>query len=57
VQEEEITTLEMVVSMEEILEVLKGFSKDKSLGPNGWTIEFFLFFIDLVGSDLLAMVE
>jgi hypothetical protein len=39
------------------LEVLKGFSKDKSLGPDGWTVEFFLFFIDLVGPDLLAMVE
>jgi hypothetical protein len=30
VQEEEVATLERVVTMEEILEVLKGFSKDKS---------------------------
>jgi len=57
VQEEEVATLEQDVTMEEIVEVLKGFAKDKSLGPDGWTVEFFLFFIDLVGADLLVMVE
>jgi hypothetical protein len=57
VLEEEVTTLEKVVSLEELSVVLKGFAKDKSLGPDGWTVEFFLFFFDLVGPDLLAMVE
>jgi len=33
------------------------FSKDKSLALDGWTIEFFLHFFDMVGPYLLAMVE
>jgi hypothetical protein len=36
---------------------LKSFSKDKSPGPNGWTVEFYLHFFDLVGPDLLELVE
>jgi mannosylglycoprotein endo-beta-mannosidase len=43
--------------MEEVLEVLRGFTKDKSLGPNGWTVELFLHFFNLVASDLLEAVE
>ena len=43
--------------MEEIVEVLRGFAKDKSLGSDGWIAEFFFFFTDLVGADLLEMVE
>jgi hypothetical protein len=42
---------------EEIHEVLKGFVKDKSLGPDGWTVKFFIQFFDLVGEDLLEAVE
>ena len=41
----------------EIEGILKGFPKDKSLGPNGWTIRFFLFFYYLVVDDLLDVVE
>lgn len=41
----------------EIWEVLKSFAKGKSPGPNRWTVEFFLHFFDLVGADLLEMVE
>jgi hypothetical protein len=37
--------------------VLKLFQRDKSSGPDGWTIEFFSFFFDLVSSDLIQMVE
>jgi hypothetical protein len=37
--------------------ILKAFSKDKSPGPDGWTVEFFLHFFELVGEDLLGMVE
>jgi hypothetical protein len=33
------------------------FKKERSPGPDGWTTEFFTFFFDLVGSDLLQMVE
>ena len=31
--------------------------KEKSLGPDGWTVEFFLHFFDMLGPELLAMVE
>lgn len=43
--------------MAEIKDVLLHFKKEKSPGPEGWTSEFFIFFFDLVGEDLLAMVE
>ena len=33
------------ISMQEVLDVLKGFSKDKSLGLDGWTVEFYLHFL------------
>ena len=43
--------------MDEIHIVLHKFAKDKSLGPDGWTIEFFLAFFDILGKDLLEVVE
>jgi hypothetical protein len=57
VTEEEVLLLEKPCSKEEVLEVLKGFTKDKSPGPDGWTVEFFLHFFDLVAKDLLEVVE
>jgi hypothetical protein len=57
VNEEEVIHLEKPVTKEEVLEVLKGFTKDKSLGPDGWTVEFYLHFYDLVAKDLLDVVE
>ena len=57
VTEDEVVNLENPSTSEEILEVLKGFTKDKSLGPDGWKVEFFLHFFELVGHDLLDMVE
>lgn len=45
------------ISMNEILNVLNGFSKYKSLGLDGWTVEFFLEFFDLVGPKLVVVVE
>ena len=45
------------VSLREILSTLKEFDLSKSPGPDGWTVEFFLHFYDMVGPDLLAMVE
>jgi len=41
----------------ELTEVLEKVKVDKSLGPNGWTVEFFIHFFELVGGDLLDMVE
>jgi hypothetical protein len=53
VTEDEVVNLENPSTSEEILEVLKGFTKDKSPGPNGWTVDFFEF----VGRDLLDVLE
>jgi hypothetical protein len=41
----------------ELQEVLYNFQKNKILGPDGWTVEFFLGFYDLIGKDLLQAVE
>jgi hypothetical protein len=57
VNEEEARILHGPVNMGELKEVLTLFKKDKSPGPDGWTIEFFIHFFDLVGEDLLEMVE
>lgn len=43
--------------MEELKEILYSFQKDKSPGPNDWPIEFYLGFFELVGEDLLEVVE
>ena len=45
------------VSLKEIEDIFKKFSKSKSPSPDGWTVEFFLGFFYLPGGDLLAAVE
>jgi hypothetical protein len=45
------------VSKEELKGILHSFQKYKSLGPNGWTIEFFLVFLELIGDDHIQVVE
>jgi hypothetical protein len=57
VNEEEANALVSPVTLEELQGVLGQFKKEKSPGPDGWTSEFFIFFFDLLGEDLLAMVE
>ena len=42
---------------EELKKVLTNFKVDKSPGPNWWTMEFFKHFFDLVGEDILEMIE
>ena len=37
--------------------MLKGFKKYKSLGPDGCSVEFFLHLFDLVGRDILRVVD
>jgi len=36
---------------------LHNFQKDKSPGPDGWTVEFFLGLYELIGADILRVVE
>lgn len=36
---------------------MEGFEKEKSIGPDGWIVEFFLEFFDTMGVDLLAIME
>jgi hypothetical protein len=57
VTEEDSILLERICTKEELWNILKDFAKDKSPGPDGWTVEFFLHFFELVGEDLLGMVE
>ena len=45
------------VTLTEVEAALKSFKKDKSLGFDGWPVEFYLAFFDLLGHDLVKMVE
>ena len=56
VLEEEKESFLSDFSLSEIEGVLKGFKKDKSLGPNGWPVEFYLHFFELVGQDILEAI-
>ena len=55
VQEEERKCFMADFTLAEIENVLKGFKKDKIPGPDGWPVEFFLHFFELVGVDILGM--
>ena len=45
------------VSKEEVEAAMKTMGKEKSPGPDGWTIELFLHFFDLIGPDITEVVE
>eukprot|EP01018_Ginkgo_biloba_P002298 Gb_28324 [translate_table: standard] len=45
-----------VVTKEELV-VLNTLQKDKSPGPDGWSVEFYLDFFELLGDDLLRVIE
>jgi hypothetical protein len=57
INEEEARVLHRPVKLEELKEVLSLFKKEKIPRPDGRMVEFFIHFFDLVGEDLLAMVE
>ena len=57
VDTEENSELMGEVTMEELKATLHSFQKDKSPGLDGWTIEFFLGFFDILGEDLLKVVD
>jgi hypothetical protein len=57
VTREDSLLLDNPCMLHEILVALKSFSKDKIPGPDDWTVEFYLHFFDLVGPNLLEIVE
>jgi hypothetical protein len=57
VTNEEALMLESPCTLEEMSSILKAFTKAKIPGPNGWTVEFFLHFFEMIGEDILGMVE
>jgi len=41
------------VSLPELKNILLHFNSERSPSPDGWSTEFFCYFFDLVGLDLL----
>ena len=57
VEDEDNRTLMEEVTEEEVKEVLHSFQKDKIPGPDGWSMDFFVGLFDLIGNDILKVVE
>ena len=57
IEKEDVDWFLEPISIQEVEVVLKGFKKDKSPGPDGWSVEFFLAFFDLIGEELVMVVE
>jgi hypothetical protein len=55
--DEQNDSLNVHVSEEELTKVINSFQSDKSLGLNGWTIEFFEGFFKEIGEYLSLVVE
>jgi hypothetical protein len=45
------------ISLQEVKNTVGMMPRDKSLGPDGWTHELFQHFFDIMGNDLLFVVE
>ena len=54
---EDLINLGKNVSPEEVMKVLKSFDVDKSLGPDGWTLDFFIHFHEDFIKEITEMVE
>ena len=54
---EDRDSLEGPLTYEECKKVLDSFQNDKSPGVDGFTVEFYKFFYDLLGNDLLACLN
>lgn len=57
VDQETAMELNMEVSMGELKATLKWFKYDKSPRPDGWSVEFYTAFFDILGDDLLKFIE
>ena len=49
--------LTQLVTMTEAEKALHSFKKDRSPSPDGWPVEFYLHFLDLLGDELLSAVD
>lgn len=56
-EEEDNEMLMALVMKIEVESVLKSMQKDKSPGPDGWTVEFFQYFFELIGEEMVGVVE
>jgi len=45
------------VTLDELEGTLKWLKKDKSSGPDGWTVEFYIAFFNIIRADLLRIIE
>lgn len=45
-----------IITLKEIEGILEDCAKEKNMGPDGWTVEFYLGFWDIVGPNVLTMV-
>ena len=54
---EHSSLLSCPVTLGEIELSLKSFKKDRSPGPDGWPVEFYLNYFDLLGPDLLSAID
>lgn len=57
VDEEEADHLMDPVTKEEVESVIKSMAKEKSPGPNGWSVELFLHFFEQIGEEITEVVE
>lgn len=55
--EEDLVEMDAPISKDEFLHTLKDIAKGKGQRPNGFPIELFIFFFDLMGPELIQMVE
>jgi hypothetical protein len=57
VDEEKNQNLYAEVTEVELKDTMQSFQKDKIPGPDGWSIEFYLGFFELIGKDILKVIE
>ena len=50
-------TLEGPLTYEECKKILETFQNDKAPGEDGFTVEFYNYFFDLLGNDLIASFD
>lgn len=57
IHHKESSSIFRLITLQELKTTLNQCAKDKNLGPDGWTIEFFMGFFYLIGEYFLKVVE